>query len=54
MVYYPISIYNTFQQLWKITSFHEINNQKGTKCLESGFYLILDLLAFVMKHTNYV
>ena len=33
--------HNMFQQLWKITSFHEVNNQIGRKYSESGFYLII-------------
>ena len=32
--HYPISIYNTCQQLCTVTSSHEINNQIDTKCLE--------------------
>ena len=44
MDYYPISIYNTFQQSWD-----EINNQIGSKCSESGFYLIVDLIALLLK-----
>ena len=35
---------NTFQQLWD-----DINNQICSKCLESGLYLIVDLIALVFK-----
>ena len=41
MVYYPISIHNTFQQLLKIILSHKVDNPIGRKCLESGFYFII-------------
>ena len=44
MMYHLISIYNTFQQLWD-----EINDQRGSKRLESGLYLIVDLIALLLK-----